>query len=220
MSIVNRTLATAPGGYATAAEVRALSGLSATTDISDADLNVLILKATLVAIGALTTRIDGALPTVMDAARTVFQLPTGLVADVNGDATVDTNDITVRFYKTDTDGQTLTSATGVVTVQDAMLGVIKTASALPADYSVTVDYARYTRPLELVRAKDAVRYLAAHMAFTRVKGPGKTTLADISGVGRSDPDDGSQEQFIFKQRSRWLSLYKSEIASINATPIL
>lgn len=220
MSIVNRTLPSAPGAYATAAEVRAMSGLSSTSDISDADLNELILTATLMFIGHVTVRIEGAVPDVVDPAAKVFQLPTGLVADLNGDATVDANDITVRFYKTDTDGQILTSATGTVTIQDALLGVVKTLNALPTDYSVTIDYARYTRPLELTRAKRAVRYLAAHLARIRVKSPGRITRADLAGTGSSDPSDGSFESMVFRHRSVWLDQYKRELSSLLAQPVL
>lgn len=219
MSIINRTLPAAPGSYATAAEVRATTGLNATTDISDGDLNDIILTATLLFIGHVTIRVDGDIPAVTDTDRKVFQLSHGLVADQNANAAVDADDIVVRFFKTDTDGQTLESATGVVTIQDAKLGVIKTANACPSDYEVAVDYARYTRPLELARAKRAVLYLAGHIAWLRVKGPGKTTLADIGGIGRTDADDGSQQQFIFRHRSRWLDLYKHEVAGIAATPI-
>lgn len=219
MSIINRTLPAAPGGYATAAEVRQVSGLSSTNDISDADLNEIILSASLVFIGHVTVRVEGAVPEVVDPAAKVFQLPTGLIADLSGDATVDTNDISVRFYKADTNGETLTSATGTVTVQDALLGVVKTANALPADYSVAVDYARYVRPLDLARAKRAVRYLAAHLAWLRVKTPGKITRADLAGVGRSDPDDGSRESAIFKHRTRYLDHYRAEVAGLNGSPV-
>lgn len=219
MSIINRTLPAAPGSYATAAEVRTMTGLSSTSDISDGDLNELILTATLVAIGHLTVRIEGAVPEVMDTARKVFQLPTGLVADLNGDATVDSNDVVVRFYKVDTDGQTLTAATGTVTIQDALLGVITTQNALPTDYEVVVDYARYVRPLELVRAKRAIRYLAAHLAWTRVKSPGRITKADLTGIGAADPSDGARDSFIFKARSRWLQLYKMELSALVGQPV-
>lgn len=220
MSIITRTLPAAPGSYATAAEVRNTTGLSSTNDISDADLNEVILTATLVFAGQVSARVDGALPTVMDTARTVFQLPTGLVADLNADGTVDASDINVRFFKTDTDGQTLTSSTGAVTVQDATLGVIKTATALPPDYTAVVDYAHYLRPLDMNRAKRAVRYLAAHLAWTRVKSPGRITRADLAGMGASDPDDGGRDTFIYKARSRWLRLYRDEVALLVGTPVL
>lgn len=214
MSIISRTLPAAPGSYATAAEVRQMSGLSSTNDISDADLNEIILSATLVFIGRVTVRIEGAIPDVMDTARTVFHLPTGLIADLTGDAAVTTNDLIVRFYKQNDDGTISTSATGTVTVNDALLGVFTTANPLPEEYEVAVDYARYTRPLDLNRAKRAVRYLAAHMAWLRVKAPGRITRADLTGIGRSDADDGSREQAVFRHRSRYLDHYKAELASI------
>ena len=221
MSIITRTLPAAPGSYATAAEVRTMSGLSALNDVSDADLNEIILTATLIFTGHVTVRVQGAVPDVVDPAFKVFQLPTGLVADVNADATVDANDITVRFYKTDVDGQILSAATGTVTVQDPLFGVIKTANALPTDYSVVIDYARYTRPLELVRAKRAVRYLAAHVAWLRVKAPGRITRADLDGIGAADTTDYGHggSVFILKHRSRWLDLYQREVQSIVGSPM-
>jgi hypothetical protein len=220
MSIISRTLPAAPGSYATAAEVRIMSGLSATNDVSDSDLNEFILTATLIFTGHVVIRVDGAIPAIRDTARKVFQLPTGLIADQNCDATVGTDDVIVRFYKVDVDGQILVSATGAVTIQDALLGVVMTANALPTDYSVTVDYAHYARPLELVRAKRAVRYLAAHLVWTRVKAPGRITRADITGIGRSDPDDAGRDTFIFKARSRWLDLYRKEVAGIVGRPVV
>lgn len=218
MSIVTRTLASAPGSYATAAEIRASSGLSSIVDISDADLNDVILRATLIFIGHITVRIDGAVPTVMDADRKVFQLPTGLVADLTADAAVDANDIVVRFYKQDTDGQILSSATGTVTVQDALFGVIKTQNALPQDYEAVVDYARYTRPLDLARAKLAVRYLATHLAITRLRAPGRVTRADV-GRATAPPSNGADDAAL-AIRTRWIDLYRREVAAINAEPIV
>jgi hypothetical protein len=219
MSIVNRSIAAAPGSYATAAEVRAMSGLNATYDISDADLNEVILTATLIFCGHVTVRLDGAVPEVMDTARKVFQLPTGLIADQSGDATVDANDLTVRFYKVDTDGQILTSATGTVTVQDSTLGVIKTANALPEDYYVAVDYAYYIRPLELARAKRAVRYLAAHIAHIRVKTPGRITMADIQGGLQGDGGGQTLGEATMAVRTRWIDLYRREVAAIVGMPV-
>lgn len=224
MSILTRTLPTAPGSYATAAEVRTVTGLSSVNDINDSDLNDDILTATLLFIGHVTIRVDGAMPTVMDAGRTVFQLPHGLVADINADAAVDSNDVTVRFYKQDTDGQILTADPGTVTVQNALLGVIKTQNALPTDYSVAVDYARYTRPLELNRAKRAVRYLAGHIAWLRVKMPGRITRADLAGIGAADPGErtsnSGEATFIFRHRSRWLDIYLREVNSIVGQPVV
>jgi len=220
MSIITRTLPAAPGSYATAAEVRAMCGLSATTDISDVDLNEVILTATLIFTGHITVRIDGAVPAVKDTGRTVFQLPTGLIADLTADADVDADDVVVRFYKVDTDGQMLSADPGTVTVQSALFGVLTTQNALPTDYNPVVDYARYTRPLDLAKAKRAVRYLAAHVAWLRVKAPGRLTRADLTGIGASDPDDGGRSAFIFRARSRWLDLYKREVAAIVGEPIL
>jgi len=216
MSIITRSLGS---GYATAAEVRAVSGLSSTTDISDADLNALIVSATLQFTRDVSVRKQGAQLAVLDTARTVFQLPAGLVADVNADGDVDGDDVTLRFLKREDDGTIATSDPGEITVQDAFYGVITTENALPEEYTAVADYSHYLRPLEYEDAKRAVRYLASHLAYLRVKGPGKLTRADLSGIGRSDADDGGRESAIYKHRSRWLDMYRHLVAAIVSRPV-
>lgn len=217
-SIVSRTLPAAPGSYATAAQVRVLAGLSSTNDISDADLNELILDATLRLVRDITLRVQGAELEVKDTARKVFQLPTGLVADQNCDASVTADDVVVRFWKQDTDGQILTSATGAVTVQDSLLGIVSTVNALPVDYTATIDYAHYIRPLELNDAKRAVKFLAAHFAYLRVKAPGRITRADLTAIGAADGEgrDGN----MFKQRTKWGDVYRRQVATITGRPVV
>lgn len=218
-SIVNPTLPAAPGSYATAATVRDLSGLSATTDVSNSELNELILNATLRFIGDVTAEVNGAIAEP-DSTRTTFTLPHGLIADVTADAVVDSDDLTVRFVKIGSDGQILTASTGAVTVQDAKRGVFTTATAMPADYDCEVDYAHYFRPLMLPRAKDAVAYMSAHLAFIRMKSPGKLTRADLTGLGRTEPTEQNRADVWFQTRSRWLDLYRREVQRIVGTPIM
>lgn len=206
MSIVTRTLPSAPGSYASAAEVRLVSGLSSTNDISDADLNDIILNATLTMIGHIAVRVDDEAAT-LSADRNVLQLKHGLLADLTGDASVTSNDVVVRFWKENTDGTIATSATGSVTINDATLGVLSTANACPDGYEASVSYAYYTRPLDLNRAKRAVRYLAAHMAYVRVRAPGRISRADLSKVG-SEGDSWRSHS------TRFLVLYRGEVAAI------
>jgi hypothetical protein len=196
MSIITRTLG---NGYATAAEVRAVSGLSSTTDISDADLNALIVSATLHFIRQVTVRKQGAKLAILDSDRKVFQLPAGLVADTDADGDVDGADLSLRFVKRDGDGKIATTATGAVTVQDAFYGVITTANPIPEDYTAVADYSHYLRPLEYEDAKRAVRYL--------------------TGIGRSDADDGGREAAVFKHRTRWLDMYRHLVAAIVSRPV-
>lgn len=217
-SIVSRTLPPAPGAYATAAEVRAMSGLSDSYDISDPDLEEVILHSTLKMIDDITVRMDGVEVMVLDDQGSTFQLPVGLIADVDANAKVEPADMTVRFYATDDDGTILTSDPGLVTIQSAKFGIFQTQFTLPEGYQCVVDYAHYHRPLDLERAKRAVRFLASHIAIQRVKAPGRITRADLNGVARVDEDD--KREWLTLHRSKFLRHYWSEARKLTGVGFL
>lgn len=209
MSLVSRTLGS---GYSTVAAVRKVSGIPA-ADVSDPDMAGLIVDASAFLHGDITQHVFYEEPVVLNAGRTRFQTRRPFIADRDVDKAITSADITVQFLKRDTlTGQVLTSATGVVTIEDAARGVFSTANALPDGYSASVEYDHYRRPLDLALADDATAYLAAHMATLRLKNTGNLARADLTGAQQKD--HGNRVTSLNAHRTKYLKMYEFALGRI------
>lgn len=172
----------------TIAKVRSISGVTQTTDISDADLTILLGYATQ------RTLLDtyryihheniGPNPdtgNLWNGTNYTFQLRNPPLADKDGSGTVDSSDLGVTWI--DSDYGVHTDA--VVTIVSASEGIITIKNGTdPLASSVLYVWVDYYTPYENVDTtllEAACGYYCSHLVHLRLTEPDKVTLADLSG---------------------------------------
>jgi hypothetical protein len=174
-----------------AEEVRKLSGYTETKTISDNDLEDIVDLATRFVLEDLYQERyrekvidnDGTLADINGTNKT-FYVKHHPIADIDGDGTVDSNDITGQWVDDNYDYQT-----AKIVVVDAERGKLTITqdddSAIPNDAKeILVHYwTRYLLPKESV-IDDARKYLTAHLVEIRVAEPDKISIHDLESNRR------------------------------------
>lgn len=206
-------------GYTTATKVRSTYGFSQTTDISDADLNSLIVYASRQLHRDISTRFwNVRLVGSIDGATTTYATPHGYLADRNLDSVVNAQDVTVYGVKRNTDG-TLTRTTLTVSAVDAFGGKLTLSSApTTSAYDwLEADYESYGVPVYSDMLEAAANALSAHLVYLRARDPAKVTLAQLKG-GSLGPES-LDAAVAFSTGSRFLHEYRAIVSLIKAKKI-
>lgn len=172
----------------TIAKVRTVSGISQTTDISDADLTILLGYATQRTLTDVYRHWyhenigpnpdDGSL---WNGTNYTYQVQNPPLADLDGSGTVDDSDITVTWVDEDYGVHTDATVT-IVSAEEGIITVKNGSDPLAASVLyVWVDYYQKHEYIDTSLLEAAATYYTAHLAHLRLTEPDKVTLADLSG---------------------------------------
>lgn len=207
-------------GYTTASKVRNAMGLSATGDISDADLLTLIAYCSRLVSRDLTTRhFREKLSGTIDGSNAIFSTSEPFIADRDIDAAVTTADVAVYGVVQDDTTLTLTRSALTVSAIDAFTGkvTLSTAPATTNDW-LEIDYESYRCPVYVDMLEHATNLLTAHFVVVRNKDPAKVTMAALM---QSGGESGySKNGVAWSQSSRFLVMYTDYLRRLRAGEFL
>lgn len=197
----------------TAADVRTLTGYDQPKDITDPQLEALILKAQALVTEDLATRFHNVqLTGALDGTNARFELPAALASRVLLDpafAASEATTLQIQLRQIPVGNAPATYAAATVSSVDALHGqVLLSAAPDPAVYdAVLFTGFLLARPVSIDRFKVVVELLAAHLADQRIRGPGNVVLGNAA-VQQKDGE---------APRRSWKSLYNDELQKLKAT---
>jgi len=152
--------------YCNAQDVRTYTGLKI-VDAPDLELEEFLDPATRALIDQITVTRDWERMSASSADDTVFYTEKYPIADIDGDGTVDKNDVVVYYWEDLDDAETKTLLT--VSTVTASEGKIKLSSAPPDDAeAVTCNYRYYPNEIDSILLKQATALYAGYLyAFTK-----------------------------------------------------
>ena len=186
-------------------EVKQVSGIVDENSISDRDFSQLLWHAYQIALKEAFIKHYDEEPkgnpdtgVWLDGSNKTFQVRHPPIADVNGDGTVDGDDLVGIYVDEDYNVHTL-----VCDVVNAREGIItleqSDGSAIPnTAKKVRVDYYQQPDRWDEDIFRKAVIYLASHLAQMRLKEPSKITIADLT----------SNRTLLEERQTEFLDMYK------------
>ena len=186
-------------------EVKQVSGIVDENSISDKDFSQLLWHAYQIALKEAFIKHYDEEPkgnpdtgVWLDGSNKTFQVRHPPIADVNGDGTVDGDDLVGIYVDEDYNVHTL-----VCDVVNAREGIItleqSDGSAIPnTAKKVRVDYYQQPDRWDEDIFRKAVIYLASHLAQMRLKEPSKITIADLT----------SNRTLLEERQTEFLDMYK------------
>ena len=186
-------------------EVKQISGIVDENSISDKDFSQLLWHAYQIALKEAFIKHYDEEPkgnpdtgVWLDGSNKTFQVRHPPIADVNGDGTVDGDDLVGIYVDEDYNVHTL-----VCDVVNAREGIItleqSNGSAIPnTAKKVRVDYYQQPDRWDDDIFRKAVIYLASHLAQMRLKEPSKITIADLT----------SNRTLLEERQTEFLDMYK------------
>ena len=186
-------------------EVKQISGIVDENSISDKDFSQLLWHAYQIALKEAFIKHYDEEPkgnpdtgVWLDGSNKTFQVRHPPIADVNGDGTVDGDDLVGIYVDEDYNVHTL-----VCDVVNAREGIItleqSDGSAIPnTAKKVRVDYYQQPDRWDEDIFRKAVIYLASHLAQMRLKEPSKITIADLT----------SNRTLLEERQTEFLDMYK------------
>ena len=169
------------------AEVKQVSGIVDENSISDKDFSQLLWHAYQIALKEAFIKHYDEEPkgnpdtgVWLDGSNKTFQVKHPPIADINGDGTVDGDDLVGTYVDEDYNVYTLTC--GVTNAREGIITLEQSSGdAIPnTAKKVRIDYYQQPNRWDEDIFHKAVIYLAAHLAQMRLKEPDKITVADLT----------------------------------------
>lgn len=198
--------------YCTLARLRAITHFK-TTAISDSDVNLFIPDADRAIMRLATIEVyDEKLKGDIDGVNTLFTSEHAPIADIDFDADVDGDDVTVNrvAYDSEENPESTEVTVSSVNARDGIITLSAAPTTVNAEVGIYADYRYYKRPVDYDVLKLAANYYLAHLCEIKVR----TSEVEGSrgGISKLPMTDSA--------RSRWLKLAYDQLPFAKASVVV
>lgn len=199
--------------YSTLARMRSITHFSK-NEISDADVNLFIPDADRAIMRLATIEVyNEELEGDIDGSNVLFTTEHALIADIDFDADVDGDDVTVNrvAYDSEENPESTEVTVSSVNARDGIITLSAAPTTTNAEVGVYADYRYYKEPVDYDVLKLAANYYLAHLCEMKIR----TKRIEKYNVGAV-----SKVPEAVSAQSRWLTLAHDQLPFAKASMVI